>query len=198
MRFTDADLDALEKEWVEVAKLSTESRVSITFPLAGCPKKHSQRLRLEFGENREIHCGGRGCQLTWMRHNLLRRLVASRTGVIHVPDLCDFDETLQLAPLWTGKIPEVESLRNFASRINRDLAEYGIPWFVSYSKELCRFILRFLPDSQAERKKYRLGLPQKIFFPNSFPPRNTVFPVVRSPGEPLLLHPPPQGHITLE
>jgi hypothetical protein len=198
MRFTDDHLDALCGELQKLADLPAEHRVSLTFPLAKQPDEYAKRPGLRLGENRHIHCQDNSGQFTPHRYRLLQHLITSPTGVIHVTDLCGFDETSPLAPLWKGKIPEEGSLRNLASRINGDLATYGMPWFVSYSHVHHCFILRFLPDPQTERKKYLLRLPWTCFFQNSTPSRTTVFPVVRSSDRPVLLNHPPCDPMALE
>ena len=199
MLFTDSHLDSLEHEAVRLATLAAEFRVPITFPIAQNPEEYAQRPCLQFEENRTIRCQNNFGKLTKHRYNLLRRLTASRTGVVHVLELCERDETLQLAPLWKDHVVPVEgSLRNFASRINGDLAKYGMPWAVSYSNIHNSFILRFLPDPQAERKKYPRYLPATLFVQISFASRNAALSVLRPPDCSVLLNKPPFGHVPLE
>ena len=199
MLFTDSHLDSLDLESKKVATLAAEFRVPVTFPIAQNPEDYAKRSQLQFEENRNIRCQDNVGKLTKHRYHLLRRLMASRTGVVHVLDLCEFDETLQLAPLWKDSVVPVEgSLRNFASRINGDLAKYGMPWAVSYSNIHNSFILRFLPDPQAERKKYPRYLPATLFVQISFASRNAALPVLRPPDSPVLLNKPPFGHVPLE
>jgi len=198
MRFTDSLFYDLDAEWEKVTALATEFHVPITFPIAGHPEHYVKRPRLQFGENQQIRCQDISGQFTLYRYNLLKRLAASPTGEVQVIELCESDEALQLASLWKDKIPCEGSLRNFASRINRDFAKYGMPWAVSYSHNLCRFILRFLPDLQTERKKYHLHLPSKLFFQNSVSPGNTAFSAFHSSAKPVLQITQPCSHVTLE
>jgi len=198
MRFSDSFVDDLLKERKKVVALAPEFHASVTFPIADHPEDYVKRPKLQFGENRQILCQDKSGQFSKYRYHLLQRLAASPTGVIHVRDLCEYDETLQLAPLWKDKVPEEGSLRNFASRINRDLAKYGMPWAVSYSNYHNRFILRFLPNPQAVRRKYCPYLPEKLFFQNSVTPGNTAFRVVHFSDKPSTPHHPPSNHAVLE
>ncbi|MCL2348993.1 MAG: hypothetical protein FWC50_12140 [Planctomycetaceae bacterium] len=199
MRFSDSFVDDLLEERKKVADFLGRCHATINHPIAKCPKEYDNRPKLSFGEDRQICCQGSTGQFTRLRYNLLQRLAASPTGVLEVLDLCEFDDALQLKPLWNlDDIPKEGSLRNFASRINRDLAKYGMPWAVSYSDEHKRFILRFLPNPQATRRKYHPYLPEKLFFQNSVTPCNTVFRIVHFSDKPSTPHNPPSKHAVLE
>ena len=195
MRFTGLDFKLLDAELERKKAFAAEFCVSITFPIAQHPEDYAKRPYLLFEENRIICCQGNLGIFTPYRYNLLRRLMASITGVVHVLELRERDETLQLAALWDN-VPVEGSLRNFASRINGDLAKYGMPWAVSYSNVHCCFILRFLPDPQAERRKYPCFL-GKIFAQNSFS-CNAGLPVLRPPDSPVLSNKPPFGYVPRE
>jgi len=197
MRFTDSDFDALYKDAKRMPDLAAEFRVPITFPIAQDPEDYCQRPRLQFEENRTIRCQDNIGQFTPHRYNLLQHLVASPTGEAQVADLCEPNSTLQLDPLWKEKAPCDGSLRNLASRINGDLAKYGMPWAVSFCSSFCCFILRFLPDPLAERRKYPRYL-GKVFTQNSFSPSNTASQPLRPPDSPILSNKPPFDYVPLE
>ena len=196
MRFTEPDFDALDKDAKRMADLAAEFRVPITFPIAKNLEDYFQRPRLQIEENRTIRCQDNTGQFTPFRYHLLKRLAASPTGEAQVGNLCETDEALQLDPLWKEKAPCDGSLRNLASRINGDFAKYGMPWAVSFCSSFCCFILRFLPDPQAERRKYPRYL-GKIFAQNSFS-CNAALPVLRPPDSPVLSNKPPFGYVPLE
>ena len=196
MLFTRFDFDLLDAERKKVAALAAELRAPITFPIAKNPDDYAKRPHLKFEENLTICCQDALGKFTPLRYNLLRRLAASDNGTVHVLDLLERNETLRLAPLWKDNVPVEGSLRNLASKINGDLAEYGMPWAVSYSNTHYSFILRFLPDPQAERRKYPCSL-GKLFIHNSSL-YNGAFPVLRPPDSPVLPNKPPFGYVQLE
>ena len=198
MRFSDSFFDDLLQERKKVADFLGKCHATINHPIAKRPEEYDTRPKLSFGEDRQILCQDKSGQFSKYRYHLLQRLAASPTGVIHVRDLCDDDEALQLAPLWKDKVPEEGLLRNFASRINRDLAKYGMPWAVSYSNYHNRFILRFLLNPQAALRKYRPHLPEKLFFQSSATSCNTAFRIVHFSDKPSTPHHPPSNHAVLE
>jgi len=196
MRFTESDFDLLDAELEKVKALDSEFRSPITFPLAKNPEDYAKRPHLKFEENRTIRCQDNTGQFTPQQYHLLQRLAASPTGEAQVGNLCETDEALRLDPLWKEKAPCDGSLRNLASRINGDFANYGMPWAVSFCSTFCCFVLRFLPDPQAERRKYPRYL-GKIFAQNSFS-CNAALPIMRHPDSPVLSNKPPFGYVQLE
>ena len=197
MRFTDLDFKLLDAELERVKAFAAESRASITFPIAQNLEDYAKRPYLQFEENLVIRCQDILGQFTPHRYNLIQRLAASDNGLVHVLDLLECDEALQLDPLWKEKTPCDESLRNLASRINGDFAKYGMPWAVSFCSSFCCFILRFLPDPLAERRRYPRYL-GKIFTQYSFSSRNVASQPLRPPDSPVLPNKPPFGYVPLE
>ena len=197
MLFTDSHFDALDEESERVAAFAVEFHlrvVPIVFPVARHPEEYFRRPTFLFEKNRQIHCNDKSGRFSPYRYNLIRRLVASRVGVVNILDLCEFDDALKLDALWdVNAIPIEGSLRNFASRINNDFAKYDMPWAVSYSAVHHCFILRFLPNQQTERPKYCLHRQTESFFQNSVSPSNTL-PELCSSDNPVL----PSGYIVRE
>ena len=195
MRFTGPDFDALRAEVKKVDAFNSEFRVPITFPIAQNLEDYAKRPYLQFEENLVIRCQGNLGKFTPQQYHLLQRLVASPTGEASVGNLCQPNEELRLAALWNN-VPVEGSLRNLASKINGNFAKYGMPWALSFSNVHYCFILRFLPDPQAERRKYPRYL-GKIFAQNSFS-CNAALPIMRHPDSPVLSNKPPFGYVQLE
>ena len=195
MRFTGLDFKLLDDELERKKAFAAEFRVSITFPIAQHPEDYAKRPHLKFEENRIICCQDNLGQFSPQQYHLLRSVEASRTGVVHVLELCEPNEELRLAALWNN-VPVEGSLRNLASKINGNFAKYGMPWALSFSNVHYCFILRFLPDPQAERRKYPRYL-GKIFAQNSFS-CNAGMPVLRPPAPPVLSNKPPFGYVPRE
>ena len=188
MRFTDYHFDALDEESERLAAFAAEFGlpvVPITFPIARHPDEYFNRPKFLFEKDRHIHSNDKSGRFSAYRYNLIRRLAASPTGIVNVLDLCEFDVSLQLGALWDmNALPVEGSLRNFASRINRDFAKYGMPWAVSYSAVYHCFILRFLPNPQVERPRNYRHLQKELHLKNSISSHNAVLPELCSSDTP--------------
>jgi len=102
MRFTGLDFKLLDDELERKKAFAAEFRGSITFPIAQHPEDYAKRPHLKFEENRIICCQDNLGQFSPQQYHLLRSVEASRTGVVHVLELCEPNEELRLAALWNN------------------------------------------------------------------------------------------------